>query len=487
MNHVYVSVDIGASSGRLILSSMEEGKLQLQEVHRFANGFTNHHGKCVWDIDHLLTETIKGLAIVKSRGHNCCMVGIDTWAVDYLLLGDDGKRLQEAVSYRDSRTAETMGKVFNRISQEEIYRKTGIQFLQFNTLYQLYEEEKDKLAQTKQILLIPDYLNYRLTGKAVNEVTNASTTQLFNLQTKTYDEELLKVIGLKPDQFPEIVEPGTFIGKLDPTLFPSYDLPDCDVYTVASHDTASAVVGTPGDGNNWAFLSSGTWSLIGIESVYPIVTEAAFKEAFTNEAGMNGTTRFLKNIIGMWVMQEIRKILPQDYNFDRFVAEAKKEKPFQQFVNFNEDRFLNPHNMVAEIQAYCARTNQKVPETAGELAGCVYSNLAIIYAIVLNKLTELTGKSIETVHIVGGGAKNAYLNQLTADVSGKTVYAGPAEATAIGNVLVQMMAAGEVATLEEARRLIRSSFEIGKFEPRALEREKLIKQFKEVTNDEYVD
>lgn len=480
----YVAVDIGASSGRLVLGEIQNDKLEIKEIHRFANGFTEVGGTCYWDIDHLLTEIVKGLQVVKSLGHHSCTVGIDTWAVDYVLVDEKSKRLQEVVSYRDHRTENTINKVTKQISKEDIYEKTGIQFLPFNTLYQLYEEDPSKLAKAKHILMVPDYLGYCLTGNAVSEATNASSTQLLNVHSGDYDEDLLKLLHMKREQFPPLKQPGFVLGNVEKSRFPEYDLPDCQVITVATHDTASAVLGTPGTKDDWAFLSSGTWSLLGMELDQPVISEQAFQHNYTNEWGAFKTTRFLKNIIGMWLIQEVRRLLPKDYNFAQFVEEAKKVTGIPPFINFNDERFLNPINMIEEIQNYCRETHQVVPETAGELASCIYTNLAIIYTNSINDLEQITGKKVNRLHIVGGGAHNELLNQLTADLSGRAVYAGPTEATAIGNLVMQMIATDELKNIEEARHFIKESFEIKEYQPQVMNRTEMLQQFKEVTSNE---
>ncbi|WP_046174292.1 rhamnulokinase [Domibacillus indicus] len=461
----HIAVDIGASSGRLVAGEIKDGKLVMNEIHRFANGFREVDGTCYWDIEHLLNEIIKGLAEAKKRGYDSVTVGIDTWAVDYVLVDENGNRLQDVVAYRDSRTEQTISKVSRQISQKEIYEKTGIQFLSFNTLYQLYEEKRELLTQARHIMLVPDYLGYCLTGRAVTEVTNASTMQMLNVQTRDFDEELLALLSIERHQFPPFAEPGEELGPLLAERFPGIDLPDCRVMVIASHDTASAIAGTPGEGENWAYLSSGTWSLLGIESPKPVISDLSLQDNYTNEWGVFGTYRFLKNIMGMWIMQEVRRHLTVDYTFAEFVDEARKVKHFRQFVDLNDDRFLNPANMVEEIKAYCRETNQPVPETAGELAACVYDNLAIIYAIAIRDLEEMTGRRIDRLHIVGGGANNGLLNQLTADVSGRTIQAGPSEATAVGNLLMQMIASKEISSLQEGRELIRASFPLQSFSP----------------------
>ncbi|MCB7161357.1 rhamnulokinase [Bacillus subtilis] len=476
---IYTAIDIGASSGRIMVGELNEGKLDIQEIHRFANGFSQRDGHCFWDIDHLLKQILQGLQKVKTLGYEHCTVGIDTWAVDYVLLDEKGDRLREAISYRDRRTDHTIDKLEHTLSKAAIYQKTGIQFQPFNTIYQLYEEDRELLIKTDKIMMIPDYLGYCLTGKAVTEITNASTTQLLNASTGNLDPELLEAVSVQEQQFAPLTEPGCELGKLRNEWFPDYDLPACKVMTVATHDTASAVIATPGINDGWAYISSGTWSLIGVENKTPIITDLALENNYTNERGANNTIRFLKNIIGMWVIQEVRQQLQADYSFQQLAEEAKKTEPFQQFINLNDKRFLNPENMIKEIQHYCRQTRQKIPRTAGELACCIYSNLAIIYAIAIKELETITEQPIEQFHIIGGGARNDFLNQLTADMSGKAVYAGPIEATAIGNLLMQMIAAKEVKDIKEARQVVRNSFPIKVFTPKDIDRSTIIQSFQQ--------
>lgn len=483
---LHIAVDIGASSGRLIAGKIENGKLSIQEIHRFPNGFKNINGTYVWDIDHLLAEILKGLSIVKSMGYEDCTVGIDTWAVDYALVGKDGKRLQEVVSYRDHRTDYSIEKFSKIISKEKIYEKTGIQFLPFNTIYQLYEEKKHLLNETEKILLVPDYLGFRLTGIAAAETTNASTTQLMNVKKRTFDPDLLSTISLKTEQFGDLVEPGTILGSLRREWFPDYDLPNCTIINIASHDTASAIIGTPGKGDNWAYLSSGTWSLLGMELNSPVINETSFKENYTNEWGAFGTYRFLKNIMGMWILQEVERNLQEKVTFEQLIEEAKQVKPYSQFINFDDQRFLNPENMIDEIQSYCSETNQTVPKTPGELAAAVFYNLAIMYTVAIEELESIVGKKIEHLHIVGGGSRNEFLNQLTADLSKKIIYSGPVEATAIGNLLMQLISTDKINSLQAGRLLVSESFDIKKYQPNSLYNQEVVENFKEIvfTNDE---
>ncbi|MDO8226450.1 rhamnulokinase [Bacillus cabrialesii] len=476
---IYTAIDIGASSGRVMVGELKEGKLDIQEIHRFANGFIQRDGHCFWDIDHLLKHILQGLEKVKALGYERCTVGIDTWAVDYVLLDETGNRLREVMSYRDRRTEHTIGKLKQNLSKETIYQKTGIQFQPFNTIYQLYEEDCELLKKTDTVMMVPDYLGYCLTGKAVTELTNASTTQLLNVSTGKLDSELLEAVSVQGQQFAPLTEPGCELGTLRNDWFPDYDLPACNVITVATHDTASAVIAAPGVNDGWAYISSGTWSLIGVENKTPILTELALKNNYTNERGANNTIRFLKNIIGMWVIQEVRQQLQTDYSFQQLAEEARKTEPFQQFINLNDKRFLNPDSMIEEIQHYCKETRQKIPRTAGELACCIYSNLAIIYAIAIKELETITAKQIQQLHIIGGGAQNDFLNQLTADMSGKAVYAGPTEATAIGNLLIQMIAAKEIKDIKEARQTVRNSFPIKVFTPKDIDRSTTIQSFRQ--------
>ncbi|MGQ5708705.1 rhamnulokinase [Lactobacillus sp. PSON] len=448
-----------------MLSQIKNNKMTLKEMHRFKNGFSYKNGHDRWDIDHIIKEILIGLQKIKKAGYNKISLGIDTWAVDYVLVGKDGKKLEEPISYRDSRTETAIKDLTAEVSKEEIYKKTGIQFLNFNTLYQLFTEDKDLLAKTDKILMIPDYIGYVLTGNAVLEVTNASTTQMLSLREGLFDKHLLEKVNVKQEQFPKLVDAGTPLGKLDKSKFPNYDLPDTDIITVATHDTASAVVGSPGMGHHWAYLSSGTWSLLGTELNVPENGQKAFKENYTNEWGAYGTYRFLKNIMGLWMIQCVKRELNDKYSFSELAEMAEKVKPFQQFININDERFVNPQNMIKEIQTYCRETGQKIPKTLGEICMAIYSNLALFYAQEIQKLNDILGYKIDTLNIVGGGSNVALLNQLTATISGIDVYAGPDEATAIGNLTVQMITKADILNVYLARRIISNSFKVKKYIP----------------------
>ncbi|EUJ33958.1 rhamnulokinase [Listeria floridensis FSL S10-1187] len=395
-----------------------------------------------------------------------CTLGIDTWGVDYVLVDQNGEKLADPISYRDGRTAGKISELTSGYPKDYIYKKTGIQFLELNTLYQLYVEDKKMIAAADKILLIPDYIGFVLTGRQVAETTNSSTTQMLNLREQLFDEDLLKHLGINPCKFAELTDAGTYLGKLKSTRHEKYDLPDTRVITVATHDTASAVVGTPAKASeNWAFLSSGTWSLLGMELKTPITSDLAFQENYTNEWGAYGTYRFLKNIMGLWIIQEIARLSDYQYSFAEMAEMANNYPYFRSIIDVNDDRFNNPDNMIAEIQEYCRETYQPIPETIGELTNCVYGSLALCYAKAIEKMKAITEQEIDALYIVGGGSNVATLNQLTANLAKIKVYAGPQEATAIGNLSVQLIAEGELGNVAEARDLIRKSFEIKTFLP----------------------
>lgn len=463
----YIAIDIGASSGRLIHTNFEgEGGYKLEEIYRFKNGFYQQDGVDKWDLDNLVIEILIGLEKVRQKGIGECFVGIDTWGVDYGLIDMEGTILENPVSYRDNRTKNAISDFSKKMPLETLYQKTGIQLQSFNTVFQLFVEDKEKLSKVNKLMLMPDLLGYIFTGNIVIEKTNASTTQLLNLETRKWDKDILDVLGITEEILPPLTEPGQILGELQRENFSKYKLPKATFITIASHDTASAVVGTPAKGEEWAYISSGTWSLMGVEIPSGIATEEAFESNFTNEWGVQGTIRFLKNIMGMWLIQEVSRMQGYRFSYSQLAEMAEKEIPFQQFVNVNDSRFSKPDNMIEEIQDYCVETNQKVPETPGELARCIFDNLALCYAVELEKLAIISNRKITKLHIVGGGSKNKFLNQLTADVCNIKVEAGPGEATAIGNLMVQMIATNGYGTLEQAREGIRDSIELELYEPR---------------------
>ncbi|GGH16279.1 rhamnulokinase [Paenibacillus segetis] len=473
----HIAVDIGASSGRLVLGRLEDDKILLEEIHRFSNGFTERNGSCFWDIDYLYDQIIAGLQKAKGCGVLKCTLGIDTWAVDYVLIDENGEKIQDVYSYRDNRTENTMEKVTAQISPEEVYTKTGIQQLSFNTLYQLYIHDPLELEKAYKILMVPDYLYYKLSGHMMNEVTNASTTQLLNLQTRDYDTDLLNLLHLKREHFAALTEPGEVLAFVSEAIVQQYDLPECLLICAATHDTASSVLGVPvQEGRSSAFISSGTWSLLGVELSHPINNHDAMKANYTNEWGAFGTYRFLKNVMGMWLIQEVRRLGDYRYSFAELAELAANEEGFRSLIPCNHPRFLNPLNMIEEIRRACLESGQHVPTTISQVARCIFDSLALSYYSYLNELEELTGTPIDVVQIVGGGSNNELLCQLTADVTGREVLAGPTESTALGNIAVQLIRTRDISGIHEVRKIIGNSFEIKSYLPRKMA------NFKELIN-----
>lgn len=466
MNKYSIAVDIGASSGRLMLGHRENGLLQLSELYRFENKIVQKGSQFCWEIDRLFEEIITGLKKCGELGIKPDSIGIDTWAVDFVLLDENDQPLTEAVSYRDPRTDGMMEEVFELISKERLYLETGIQFQKFNTIYQLYSLKKnqpDILAQAKSFLMIPDYLNFLLTGKKSNEYTNATSTQLVNAFTKKWDYELLDILGINKDMFHDIQMPKSILGNLREELVSELGF-DMNVILPATHDTGSAVISVPEE-ESTIYISSGTWSLMGTENHFPICVTKALDYNFTNEGGIDYRFRFLKNIMGLWMIQEVKRNYDHEYSFAKLVELGEEAGDFRAIVNVNDDRFLKPDNMIQEIMNYCIETGQSVPGTPGEVAKCVYDSLAASYQETIGEIESIFEKSFDKINVIGGGCQNEMLNQLVADVTNKEVLAGPIEATAIGNIVAQLMALGEFSDLQEARSVIKQSFEVKKYEP----------------------
>lgn len=466
MNKYSIAVDIGASSGRLMLGYRENGQLQLSELYRFENKIVQKGNHFCWEIDRLFDEIKTGLKKCSELGIQPDSIGIDTWAVDFVLLDENDQLLTEAVSYRDPRTDGMMEEVFKLISKERLYLETGIQFQKFNTIYQLYSLKKnhpDILAKAKSFLMIPDYLNFLLSGKKSNEYTNATSTQLVNAFTKKWDYELLDILGINKDMFHDIQMPKSILGNLKEELVSELGF-DMNVILPATHDTGSAVISVPEE-ESTIYISSGTWSLMGTENHFPICVTKALDYNFTNEGGIDYRFRFLKNIMGLWMIQEVKRNYDHEYSFARLVELAEEAGDFQAIVNVNDDRFLKPDNMIQEIMNYCIETGQCVPSTPGEVAKCVYDSLAASYQETIGEIESIFEKSFDKINVIGGGCQNEMLNQLVADVTNKEVLAGPIEATAIGNIVAQLMALGEFTDLEEARSVVKQSFEVKKYEP----------------------
>lgn len=469
MTKYSIAVDIGASSGRLILGNIESGLLNLKEIHRFENKIEKKNGFFCWNIEKLFTEIKKGLRKCREMGIEPDSIGIDTWAVDFVLLDENDKRLTDAVSYRDPRTDGMMEEVFKLIPKEELYRETGIQFQKFNTIYQLYSIKKnhpDILAKAKTFLMIPDYLNFLLTGKKANEYTNATSTQILNGFTKEWDEQILDRLGFPKEIFQEIKLPKTVLGNLRKELAEELGF-DMRVVLPATHDTGSAIISVP-EQDETIYISSGTWSLMGVENESPLSTSEALAYNFTNEGGIDYRFRFLKNIMGLWMIQEVKRNFNDEYSFADFVRLAQEATDFQTIINVNDDRFLKPSNMIEEIRKYCAEKNQPIPQTPGEIAKCIYESLAQSYKETAKEIERILGKRFEKINVIGGGCQNEFLNQLIAEHTGKEVVAGPVEATAIGNITAQFMALGEIKDIGEARAIIKHSFDVKTYLPKAL-------------------
>lgn len=445
----YLAFDLGASSGRAIVGIYENDNLRLEETHRFPNRMVYVNGHYHWDILQLFDELKTGLAQTAKAGHaDIRSIGVDTWGVDFGLIGRNGVPLGNPYAYRDIDSDEFVQKVFDIVPREELYNKTGIQFLPFNTIFQLYrlvEENNPLLDVAEHLLFTPDLLNYFLTGEMVSEYTIASTSQLLDPWTKTWQPELFERLGLPLNIMSDIVPPGTKVGALRPDIAAEAGLPQVDVVAPACHDTASAVAAVPASGENWAYLSSGTWSLIGVESPEPIVNEAALANNFTNEGGVNNKIRFLKNVAGLWLVQRCKTDWAksgEDLSFAELARLAEEAGPSSCVIDPDDSRFTNPANMPSAIEEYCRETDQPAPQTKGEYIRCALESLARKYKEVLDNMNAMLPHSIERLHIVGGGSKNELLNRLTEDTTGIQVITGPAEATAMGNILVQHRAAG---------------------------------------------
>ncbi len=483
----FFAVDLGATSGRTIVGSLESGKISLEEITRFDNNLIQTGGHFYWDVYALYNEIIKGLKIVAQREIPITSIGIDTWGVDFVCIGDDDAILRNPLSYRDPHTFGKMEAYFEKcVDRKKVYDITGIQFMNFNSLFQLYamrENGDTALKNAQKILFVPDCLSYMLTGKQVCEYTIASTSQLLDPRTKDLDHDLLASVGLSRDIFGEMVTPSTVIGTLTEEVQAMTGLGAIPVVAVAGHDTASAVAAVPARDKHFAYLSSGTWSLMGIEAGDAIINECSFDLNFTNEGGVEGTTRFLKNICGMWLYERCRKEWTDAPKSHRELqAEAMKVTPFQSLINPDDQVFANPASMVEAIQGYCKATGQHVPEGYAEICRCIFDSLALRYRQVFKWLKEFASFPIDTLHIIGGGSLNEYLDQFTANSTGVEVLAGPQEGTAIGNIMLQAKACGIVKDIWEMRRIIAGSIEMKRFVPQEKEMwEEAYQRYLEVT------
>lgn len=464
MGEYYLAVDIGASSGRHILGHIEDGKLILEEVHRFENKMEMRSGELCWDLDSLFQEIKVGLGKCKKIGKIPVSVGIDTWGVDFVLLDEKDQVVGNTVCYRDKRTQGMDEAVYALIPEAELYQRTGIQKLIFNTIYQLMavkQKKPEHLSQAKTLLMIPDYLHFLLSGVKGTEYTNSTTTQLVSPLTKDWDRELIELLGFPQEIFAPLIQPGSCLGHLTEEVQQEVGF-NCLVVVPATHDTASAVIAVPSTQENSVYISSGTWSLLGVERTEADCSPASKQHNFTNEGGYDYRFRYLKNIMGLWMIQSLQRELGNFYSFPELCEKAARAS-IDSIVDCNDQRFLAPDSMITEVIGYCLETKQQVPEGAGELAAVIYNSLARCYAKTIQELEQITNRTFQQIHVVGGGANAEYLNQLTARITGRTVIAGPIEATAAGNLLVQMLRGNEFKDLAAARACLINSQDIRTF------------------------
>jgi rhamnulokinase len=468
----FLAFDLGASGGRAILGTLKDQKIHLKEIHRFNNSMLQIHGNYYWNVFSLFEELKEGLG-------KCCKglkihpetIGVDTWGVDFSLLDNSGRLLGMPYAYRDRRNSEAMDQVHRIIDKEEIYRLTGIAMWPFNSIYQLFawkHHQPDVLNIADRLLFMPDIFNYLFTGIKSTDYTFASTSQLMNAYSRNWEPVLFEKLGLTQHIMNEIIESGSIIGKITPDLGQQIDLKDLSVVAVGSHDTASAIVAVPAEGNNWAYISSGTWSLMGIESEKPVISEKTMLYNLTNEGGVGKRIRLLKNIMGLWLLQESRRIWTDSgnaYTYPVLVEMAMKAEPFQSIIDPDWMNFYNPDDMTEEIRKFCKITGQPEPSGHGQIVRIILEGLAFKYRMTLDQLREVSGKSIEKIHIIGGGTQNELLSQFAANATGVPVVTGPAEATAVGNLMVQAMAKGFVSDMDEIRAVIRNSFELKTYYP----------------------
>lgn len=469
----FAAVDLGAESGRVMLGRFDGEHLTLEEAHRFPNMPVRAGETLYWDVLRLWGEIQQGLAACARLTHgSVASVGVDTWGVDFGLLGRDDQLVGNPVHYRDGRTAGMLERACALMGRERIFEQTGIQFQPFNTLYQLLAlktQGSPQLEIAERLLTMPDLLHFWLSGVQANEFTNATTTQCYDPSAGDWAWALLEQLDLPTRLFGAIVPPGTVLGSLRPALASEFGLSGTRVIAPASHDTGSAVAGAPLSGEQAIYLSSGTWSLMGVELAQPVINERALLHNFTNEGGVGGTFRLLKNIMGLWLLQECRRAWASqgdEHPYAELITLAEQAPAFGPLVDASDARWLAPGDMPARIAAYCRETGQAIPESKGAVVRCILESLALEYRWVAERLEELTGRALSTIHVIGGGARNSLLNQFTADATSRQVVAGPVEATALGNVLVQAIAGGQIGSLADGRHLVRRSFSVETYEVR---------------------
>ena len=470
--HHFAAIDLGATSGRVILATLAEGKISMEEIHRFADPIIQMQGHFYWDFPAIYKSVVEGLAKIAARGVAIESIGIDTWGVDFALFGKDGALLRLPYCYRDPHTTDAPEEFFKRMPRKVLYEKTGIQIMNFNSVFQLDTLRRNAcsaLEVADKILFIPDALAYLLTGEQVTEYTIASTAQMIDPRSKQWDSDIMDMLGLSAEKFGRMIMPGQQIGVLTPEVQRLTGLGAVPVVAVASHDTGSAVAAVPMEDECSAYLSSGTWSLMGIESAEPIISERSFELNFTNEGGIEGTIRVLKNICGMWLLERCRAEWPE-MGYAELIAAAESEQPFRSLINPDAKCFANPESMTAAIVCYCKATNQPQPENVGQFVRCIFESLAMRYRQVVEMLRELSPVAIERLYVIGGGARNQMLNQYSANAIGIPVETGSSESTSVGNVMMQAKWAGVVETISQMRQMIRESLEDSQhYEPKQSE------------------
>ncbi|HTR80978.1 MAG TPA: rhamnulokinase family protein [Bacteroidota bacterium] len=469
--HHYIACDLGAETGRVILGTLDGEKLSIEEIHRFSNKPVEITNALHWDVVYLFEELKFGLRKAASRGVPIESISCDSWGVDYVLLKGKEPFLSAPFHYRDKRTDGALERAFAIVGEEDIFAETGIQFMPINTLYQLLADLRDRpslLDEAEQFLNVGDYFNYLLSGVPQAEESLASTSQLYNPRHRTWSTALIHKFGLPPKIFPEIVKSGTILGNLLPSVRGDKNFQGTKIVAGCSHDTGAAVAAVPTQSKGWAYLSSGTWSLLGVELQEPIINAKSLEYGFTNEVGYGGSILFLKNITGLWIVQECRRAWSKEnkeYSYEQLTEMAEAAAPFDSYINVMDPRFAKPDDMPAKVAEFCKSTDQRMPGTPGEIVRCVLSSLAMLYRQTLDQVEELTGNAITTLHIVGGGSKNDLLNQFAANATRRTIFTGPVECSAIGNIIVQAITLGHIPSLEAARAVVRNSFPLVRFNP----------------------
>ncbi len=473
MQKHYLACDLGAESGRLVHGTITDEKLSLKEIHRFPNQPIRTGKSIQWNVSELFEELKKGLSKAASLGHEYSSISCDSWGVDYLLFDANNSLMTPVFHYRDPRTQKGMDRALKEIGWPTIFSETGIQLMPLNTLFQLAAEDSERLQKAQTILGVGDGFNFMLGAKPVVEISMASTFQLYNPATAAWSETLLKRMRFPADIFPSIVSSGSRIGTLKPELQTASGLGELDIVATCSHDTGAAVAAVPAEGRHWAYLSSGTWSLMGVERPLPVLSDSCRDLNFTNEIGYGNTIRLLKNISGLWLLQESRRIWSEQgtrFSYDTLTTLAEQAEPFRSLVDPTDTRFVAPSDMTEAIRSFCKETNQNPPETPGEVTRCILESLAHLYRRTIQDLETLTGDPIHTLHVVGGGSKNELLNQLTANAIQRTVITGPVEATAAGNIIIQALALGDLKDLQEARQLVKQSSAMKSYIPKEQDR-----------------